>query len=141
MLQPQFPSGVTTTTSSGANMTLIFTHFPLNPFKVPEVEGGDQVQEQLDRLHQVGENYLQHLDSQTLTEQMMDELCWCGRSARDGVLGLIDKELAMGDPNQRVDDLQGVLDTLNAYVRDCLKQEYEDEQAQASANQTYQDEG
>ena len=92
----------------------------------------------LQYLHEVGQEYLEALDSETLTEDMMDRCCWASKDARNAVLSLMDYKAAMGED---VSDLQDMLDELNGYVVDHLKMEMEQEDAQKAAMMTYQDEG
>jgi hypothetical protein len=66
---------------------------------------------------------------------------WSAKDARNLVMDLIDRNMAAGDPDGKVEQLQGIVDTLSTYVQDHLKMQMDEEQAQKDAMMTYADDG
>jgi hypothetical protein len=104
-----------------------------------DIPGSESIVEAIQRLMDASERYLKELDEERLTEDAYDGCCWAGRDARNAVLSIIDKEVAKGGDQAKIDKLQAMFDDLNTYVRDYLKMDYEEDQARQAAQATYQD--
>lgn len=136
-----------TTTASGANDTTL-NYFNLN-FRLPalkidvdaDLPEAAKLTEAFQRFTDAAQLYLDQFNEEQLTEDAMYGCMCCAKDARNLVMDVIDQEQAAGDPNKKVESLQGIVDTLSSYVQDCLKMEMDEQQAQQDAMATYQDDG
>lgn len=132
------------TTSSSANLTVFFESAGVDTLPVwipPSLPGeyANVIAPAIRRLQEAGEKYLKAVNEETLTEGDYADAAWCGKMARNAVLDIIDREVSQSGDQKVIDNLQQMYDDLNAYVRNYLKLDYEEEQAEDAAQQTYQD--
>lgn len=134
------------TSSSSANLTVFFESAGVNTLPVwipPSLPGeyANVIAPAIRRLQEAGEKYVKAVNEETLTEGDYADAAWCGKMARNSVLDIIDKEVSQSGDQKVIDNLQQMYDDLNTYVRNYLKLDYEEEQAEDAAQQTYQDQG
>lgn len=101
----------------------------------------DQITDRLQKFMDASQAYLDAFDDERLTEGVLYSCMWAAKDARNYVMDIIDKNMAAGDPDDKVSKLQDIVDTLSSYVQDHLKMEMDEEEAQKTAYATYADLG